>query len=473
MRAATIQTPLNSRAEVPEPPTLFRIIEEPSGGYGVELGFHPGQVRAWDSTARFVFMIAGSQSGKTAFGPWWLYREICWRGPGDYIAATSTYDLFKLKMLPTILDVFVNVLGIARYWAGIQLLELCIHEYDRAADTWAPRRGEYLASNASDPMWARVILRSASSEGGLESATAKAAWLDECGQDEFTLDAWEAVLRRLSLTRGRVLGTTTPYNLGWLKQKIYDAWKAGDPDIDVIQFASIVNPAFPLEEFEARRARMDDWKFRMFYRGEFDRPAGLIYSAFIDQYRDEGGHKVKPFDLPRHWPRWVGVDPGAVHQAVVWLAHDIDSDVFYVYRESLQGGKSTAEHAGEARRLAERNGEQVVLYLVGNKSEVQQRLDWQAAGVANVAPPPVWDVESGIDSIIRLFKEHRLFVFDTCAGLLDELGSYRRELDEAGEPTERIHQKDRFHRLDALRYAAVGVTHAPAITVGRIAMRRR
>ena len=28
--------------------------------------------------------------------------------------------------------------------------------------------------------------------GGLESATAKGAWLDECGQDDFDLAAWEA-----------------------------------------------------------------------------------------------------------------------------------------------------------------------------------------------------------------------------------------------------------------------------------------
>ena len=32
----------------------------------------------------------------------------------------------------------------------------------------------------------------------LESATAKAAWLDEAAQNKFKLDSWEAILRRLS-----------------------------------------------------------------------------------------------------------------------------------------------------------------------------------------------------------------------------------------------------------------------------------
>ena len=123
-------------------------------------------------------------------------------------------------------------------------------------------------------MWGRIILRSAQSEGGLESATALTAWLDECGQDKFKLSDWEAVLRRLSLTEGRVLGTTTIYNLGWLKSQVYDRWKNGDPDFDVIQFKSIENPAFPMEEYRRAKRTPPLWKFRMFYEGESDRPAG-------------------------------------------------------------------------------------------------------------------------------------------------------------------------------------------------------
>lgn len=36
----------------------------------IQLDFHPGQARAWLSKARFVFMLAGTQGGKTSFGPW-------------------------------------------------------------------------------------------------------------------------------------------------------------------------------------------------------------------------------------------------------------------------------------------------------------------------------------------------------------------------------------------------------------------
>ena len=74
------------------------------------LYFHPGQTKAWDSDKRFVLMLAGTQGGKTSFGPWWLWREIQKRGRGDYLAITTSYDLFILKMLPELRKVFEGVL---------------------------------------------------------------------------------------------------------------------------------------------------------------------------------------------------------------------------------------------------------------------------------------------------------------------------------------------------------------------------
>jgi hypothetical protein len=407
----------------------------------LRVNMHPGQTRAWESEARIVAVIAGSQGGKTSFGPWWLWREINRCGAGDYIAATSSYDLFKLKMLPEIRNVFEHTLGIGRYWSGDKILEIR-----------NPVTGKFEANRADDPMWARIILRSAASGGGLESSTAAAAWGDEVGQDEFTLDSFEALKRRLTLRRGRILITTTPYNLGWLKQMIVD--KEDGEYIQVINFPSVANPAFSEEEFEEQRRNTADWKFKLFYLGQFSRPAGMIYADFNDAYRHEGGHKVKPFDIPSTWTRYLGVDPGAVHNAKIWLAHDTAEDIYYLYRETLAGGKSNAEHASEVLKT----GERIIQAYVGQKAEVQVRLDWQNAGMLNVAEPPFHDVEAGIDKVTMLLRQHRLYIFDTCTGLLDEMGRYSRKLDKMGEPTEEIKDKATFHRLDALRYVVAGVT---------------
>jgi len=406
-------------------------------GDKVFLSFHEAQQRAWDAKQRFVFLIMGTQGGKTSFGPWWLRREIMRYGAGDYLAATASYDLFKLKMLPEMLTVFEHTLGIARYWAGTKILELR-----------DPGTGKFHAAQADDFMWGRVILRSAQSKGGLESATAKAAWLDEVGQDDFSIEAWQAVLRRLSLAQGRILGTTTPYNLGWLKTEVVDRFKEGDPDYFVVQAQSTVNPAFPECEFERARRTMPLWKFNMFYRGMFERPAGLIYSDY-----DESVHVVDPFPIPVEWPRQVGIDFGAVNTALVWLAEDAGRKAFYLYRESLEGNLTTAQHAAKAKEHARH--ERVTAWLGGAPSEKQQRMDWGAEGV-QVQRPTISDVEAGLDRVISLFKQKRLFVFRTCSGIRDELGTYRRVLDAAGQPTEKIHDKEKFHRLDALRYVVSG-----------------
>jgi hypothetical protein len=392
-------------------------------GGKLRLHFHPGQTKAWDCERRFVFVVAGTQSGKTSWGPFWLWRETQKRGAGDYLAVTATYDLFKLKMLPEMRRVFEDIL----HWGVYSASERVIFSNDKQS---------------------RIILRSADAEGGLESATAKGAWLDECGQDRFRLEAWEAILRRLALNQGRALGTTTPYNLGWLKTEVYDRWRGGDPDYQVIQFESIQNPAFPIAEYERAKATLPAWKFEMFYRGNFTRPAGLIYADFSED------DIVSDFVLSVRWPRWVGIDFGAVNTATVWLARDPDRDIYYLYRETLEGGKATEEHVTAALQRAGQEG--VVSWHGGSKSETQQRMDWKAAGIA-VKEPPIADVEAGIDRVIGLIKGHRLKVFKSCRGILDELGSYSREIDDFGQPTEKIRDKETFHRLDALRYAVIGI----------------
>lgn len=315
-----------------------------------------------------------------------------------------------------------------------------------------PETGKFWAKRGGDDMWARIILRSAESAGGLEASTAKGAWLDECGMESFTVESWEAVLRRLSIAQGRVLGTTTLYSPNWLKQQVYDEWLKGNPDFAWVEFNSAINPLFPAEEMERARRTMPAWRFAMQYLGRFDRPAGLIYDSF-----DPARHKVAPFPLPPTWGRYVGQDYGGVNTAHLWLAHDREADRYYVYDESLEGGLSTAEHAARAKAKADRK---VLGWWGGAGSEEQQRLDYQAAGIP-VKEPPIKDVEAGIARVYGLFKEDRLLVFSSCPGLLDELGSYRRKLDANGQPTEVIENKRAFHRLDSLRYVVAGLIGNP------------
>ena len=395
---------------------------------GQPVPFHPGQQRALDSPARFVFVLAGTQGGKTSFGPWWLAREIDHLGGGDYLAVTATFDLFKLKMLPVMRLVFETILKRGRYWASSRVMEL------------ADPQGRFHAQTADDPMWGRIILRSAESGGGLESATVKAAWLDECGQESFVIGTWEAVLRRLSLSQGRVLGTTTLYNHGWLKAQVYDRWAARESDYEVVQFDSHINPRFPQAEYDRAERDMPGWKFHMFYRGEYDRPPGMIYDSF-----NESRCVIEPFAIPDKWPRYGGLDFGGVNTAALCFAENPANKRLYAFQEYLEGGKTAAGHSKDLAPW------DCALWVGGSHSEGQWRQEFRAAGLP-VNEPPINDVEVGIDRVYGCHARNEIFVFKTLTRYLAEKRTYSREPDTAGQPTEKIRDKNSFHILDAERY---------------------
>lgn len=397
----------------PSPP--FREVKDSK----LRLNFHPGQSRTWDSDARFVFMMAGTQGGKTCFGPHWLHREIEQRGPGDYLAVTSTYPLLKLKMLPEFLYVFRDLLRLGTY-----------KESDRV----------FLSHDES---W-RVIFGSAANPESIESATAKAAWLDEVGQKQFKRDSWEAILRRLSIYQGRVLGTTTLYCYGWLKNEIHDPWQDGDTDIDVIQFASTMNPVFPKDEYERALRTLPSWKVNLFYKGQYAKPAGLVYDSF-----NEYICKIPRFALDPAWPRYVGVDFGGVNTAAIWYAKDPATGRYYVYREYHKGGLTAKGHAEAWHKLSE--GEDIIAWVGGAGSEGQWRNEFRAGGIP-MREPAVNDVEVGISRVYGLHKENKIMVFNDLLGYLDEKGSYSRVLDENNEPTEEIEDKGKYHFMDSERY---------------------
>lgn len=415
-------------------PTLWRV----SNNDHLVYSFHPGQLKAWDSERRFVFVLAGYQSGKTSFGSLWLHREITKRGPGDYLAAAPTFPLMKKKLLPEFLRFFRDTLDLGVWHAVDKVFEVS-------------KDGEQALFGKYQDEPTRVMMGSADNPESLESATAKGAWLDEVGQRQFKLESWDALLRRVSLNRGRILGTTTLYNLGWMKQEIYDRWIAGDTDIEVVQFDSTMNPSFPQEEAERARRVMPDWKFNLFFRGVYDRPAGMIYNCFEDGYRGEGkgGHKVRPFEIPPDWPRYVGLDFGGANTAKLYIAEDPATHLLYLYNEDLCGDKTAAEHAGDINAVLA--GAPLMSCFGGSKSEGQWRNEFLQAGLY-VGEPEVSDVEVGIQRVYGLFKTWRLYIFDTCKGVLDEIGRYSRKLDDHQNPTEEIEDKATFHRLDALRY---------------------
>lgn len=394
------------------------------------LNLHPGQTKTWDSLARFIFMQSGTQGGKTSFGPHWLKREIEMKGPGDYLAVTATFPLLNNKMIHEFRKVFEVAYELGTYKESSKIF------------TYHPVKGE-------EPT--RVIFGSAANPESIESATAKAAWLDEVGQVQWRRQSWEAVLRRLALAEGRILGTTTLYGLGWQKTEVYDRWMAGDTDFDIIMFDSLMNPVFSRSEWERAKRTMPSWKFNLFYRGRYDKPAGLIYTAF-----DENICRIRrPWTTPpSNYLCYVGHDFGPNNTAAIFLAQNPDTGDLFAYREYLAGGLSSAQHAKAIIDLS--LGENIIRRSGGNQTGEDGYRDAYTAAGWPIKKPDIGPVEAGIDRVFSWMQTNRLFIFDDLGEILDEIQSYSRKLDENYDAIPNtIENKEHFHLLDSLRYAIV------------------
>lgn len=405
-----------------------------------------------------IFCVAKSNipTHNSVFGPKWLHREVYHpefgRGSGDYLAVTATFDLFKLKMLPSMINIFCKVYKVGKYWTGDRIIELM-----------DPETRTFWAKSASDQMWGRIILRSADSPGGLESATAVAVWADEMGQGRFTRQAYQAMRRRMTVRRARLLVTTTLYEPGWFlydmirpakheQNEIFIENDHGDlsyvrneeRDTFLVQYDSTLNPTFSAEEFEENKGSLDDNDFNMFFKGREGTSRYVIYDSF-----DSKRHVCDPFHIPHEWDKYIGLDYGGAHMSAVIFAENPNNNILYCYAIYLEGQKEIEEHARNILKLC---GDRPVLASGGAPGETQWRREFSKYGLF-AQQPTVSDVEVGIDRVYRTHKRDGIIYFNNLAGIIEQKEIYSRVRNpETGKPTKEIKDKNEFHYLDAERY---------------------
>lgn len=325
---------------------------------------HPGQWDAWQAQERFVAMIAGSGGGKTSFGPLWLWREIQERGAGDYLAISPISDMLSRVLIPALM--------------GLLESQGC---------TWEKAAGKIVCPNGAE-----IFLISADRPERAEGIHARGAWVDEAGQMDSLM--WEVVRRRLAHHQGRVLLTTTPYNMGWLKSQVADRAAAGESEYRVVTFPSVANPAYPVEEFERARRELPPDRFAMFYLGEFRRASGLVYPDW-----SPATMTVEPFDIPEGWDILGGLDLGW-HNPTAGLALAVDGDgTVYVAGEHYASEVTLEDHATALREYG-------LLPWHADPSAAQSIEELRAYGLW--VQPARNDVLAGIDAVTRLIRSGRL-----------------------------------------------------------------
>ena len=101
----------------------------------------------------------------------------------------------------------------------------------------------------------------------------------------------------------------------------------------------------------------------------------------------------------------------------------------------------------------------------GARSEKYFRSDYAEAGVI-VEEPPFTEVSAGISAVYALMKTNRFYVFSDQTDLLPNpdskddrsIPAYSRKIDDEGNVLDDIDHKERYHLLDGLRYAILGMS---------------
>jgi hypothetical protein len=386
---------------------------------------HGYQRAVFESTKRYLGMVAGSGGGKTSAGVLWALMEMQKHDEGDFLWVEPNYKMLSRIALPMLTDLFIKTLG------------LCVHRKVDQFFEWVDGSKRLLLGSADKPL-------------SLEGAHVKAVVLDEGGQMDGL--AWDVAQRRVGFHQGRILVTSTPYAWNWLKYEFQDRYTSGDPDYFVVNFPSTANPNYSMKEFEAMRGRMPEWKFNMMYRGVWSRPEGLIYDINPEDI-------IEPFAIPNDWSVRVGLDWGINNPtAAVWIAEDPQSGNLFAYREFRQSSLMPEQ---SALLIAGMTGNDKVIRWTGDGNGIAAPVwidAFRRAGM-NVTGSRA-SVISGIATVDALFRQRKLKIFKSCRGLLAELSGYAWK-------TRRVSGQDRAivdepmsvenHNCDALRYALQGV----------------
>ncbi len=371
----------------------------------ITLELLPYQKRVFEVKPPIIAFVGGTGTGKTWLGARWGVVQALQKG-GDHLIISPSLRLMRRT-------IWKELKSVLKSWD----IEFEKNEADMIITL--PNGGQLYGVPADNPE-------------RMEGVHARSVVFDEAGQVDKKV-VFETAYRRLRYHGGQLLITTTPYRWNWLKE-LYDKAIDGDPSVHLISARTKDNPFYPKEEIERAKKEMPLWRFRMFYEGVFTKPLGLIYPDY---------DVVEPFEIPASWFKVRGLDFGYNHPtAIVWLAKDPQSEVWYAYKE-LKKSELTLDDLYTI--LLKDN---VLTYA---DPEMKQGLETLRRKGLNLRPAKK-DVLPGITFVQGLFKQGKLKVFSTLEQTIAELNSYSWKLDANDEPLDQP-VKENDDLMDALRYA--------------------
>ncbi len=312
----------------------------------------------------------------------------------------------------------------------------------------------------------------------LRSLNLSGAAIDEASQ--VSEESFLLLVNRLRNPKGlrKLLLAGNPAGHDWVYQyfvkKDFMKTEEAKAQFHMIVAPSTENTHLPSGYVESMLATYSDERIQREIMGSFDAFQGAVYPDFR---RDV--HVIKPFPLPKEWRRIVGIDHGYRNpSAWIWGAVDNDANL-YIYREFYERewlieeivlGKKAENLPGVLTLMGQEKMERAVIdpstRAARSETGGQKLSDFDIylkylpdnfpLGLATN------DVTAGLDRVKSYLKvdprtkRPKLFMFDTCPNLIEEMSKYRyKELRAAQSGTTNEKEepyKHDDHAVDALRY---------------------
>lgn len=407
----------------------------------------------------YVCYAGGIGSGKTLIGCLTVLSWAVLYG-GLYLVGRQYYPELRDTTLKTFLDICPPEL---------------ILEY-RVADG-------IIKVRSMDGKPAEIYFRHLEEPDKLRSMNLSGFYIDEAAQvSEYAFLLLQGRLRNLKGPRKGILTTNVrghDYIYRHFVKKEYCKTDETKAMFHMIKAPSTENIHLPPGYVQQKLDLWSEVQIQREIYASFDSFEGQVYSEF---QRDL--HVVRPYKIDKSWERIIGIDHGYRNPAVwLWAAVDYDGNV-HVFREYYVRERLIEDIAKDVNRWVVKELEDKHLsgaYIdpstqarrAQGKGEIKSDFQLYDEALPKDFPlfPACNEVSPGIEQVKRYFKvdpktkKPRIFIFNTCTNLIDELSTYRWKdtsmLELENKDYKEEPQKKDDHACDALRYLMMSLPDRP------------
>ncbi|QDU81549.1 Terminase-like family protein [Polystyrenella longa] len=391
-----------------------QLYRTPDGQLHQYFPLHKYQRQVMESKKRFVVALAGTGGGKSALTPIWILQELR-KNPKSVIIVVSPIFPMLIALQPGIVKIL---------------------EESEFKGTFNKSDRIYECSTGGS-----IHFKSASDPNTIQGLHCDVAIMDEAGM--MKKEAYDVIRQRCNRKKGRILITSTPYHFNWLFHDVYQAWKAGDEDIDVIQFNSLENPTYDKEAFEKERKLLPEWKFKMMYLGEFTKPAGVIFENFDKCIVGQ----IPPMKTERLV--FVGGIDWGFNDETACMGGFIHKNILYLFNEIYEKKKTVDDI------MAYKNFNEQTIWFCDNQRKDSILTLKRNGYLAKKTKKYNGSVLDNIARLTRLINSGRIQILGgSCPNLENEMANYVWKEDEKGITDQPVDKNN--HAIDALCYLVEG-----------------